>query len=395
MQQRNSTPASLILLFILTRMVINGSYRLIYPFLSVFASGMGVSVQTASLSLTGRSLVGVLGPLLAPIADRYGRKTGMLFGLGLFCLGTGLVAAWPSFPAFFAALILASLGNQVFLPSMQAYLGDRIPFQRRGSILAVTELSWSLSFILLVPLAGFLIARAGWAAPFWMLFILGLFAFLILALRVPSDRVLASARPSDLWQSLRFVISSPAARIALSFSMLITLANEVVNLVFGVWMEDSFQLQIAALGLAATVIGLAELTGETSTAVLVDRIGKKRSVRIGVVFTSLAALALPWLGQSLGGALFGLFLFYLGFEFTLVSYIPVMTEVMPQARATLLAANLAAFSLGRALGALGGAWLYTFGFGANALAALGLNALALYALSQIHITAAPPSPDQE
>jgi predicted MFS family arabinose efflux permease len=393
--QRNNTPASLIVLFILTRMVINGTYRMIYPFLSVFAGGLGVSVQAASSALTARSLIGVLGPLLAPIADRYGRKTGMLFGLGLFCLGTGLVAVWPSFPAFFIALILANLGNQVFLPSMQAYLGDRISFQRRGSILAVTELSWSLSFILLVPLAGFLIAWAGWAAPFWILSIFGLLAIITLALRVPSDRVQVTKRPSALWQSLRIVISSPAARIALCFSLLITLANEVVNLVFGVWMEDTFQLRIAALGLAATVIGAAELMGETTTAVLVDRIGKKRSVRIGVVATSLAALALPWLGQSLGGALFGLFLFYLGFEFTLVSYIPVMTEVMPQARATLLAANLAAFSLGRALGALSGAWLYTFGFGANALVALGLNALALFALSKILVTEAQPSPDQE
>jgi MFS transporter, DHA1 family, inner membrane transport protein len=381
-----NAPASLIFLFILVRLVINTTYRMIYPFMSVFASGMGVSIQTASLSLTGRSLVGVLGPALAPIGDRYGRKTGMMVGLGIFCLGTGLVAAWPSFPTFFAALALAHLGNQMFLPSMQAYLGDRIPFQRRGRYLALTELSWSLSFILLVPLAGFLIARAGWPAPFWMLFILGGLALLLLGLRIPSDRVQTTARPAALWHALKLVAASPAARIALSFNLLITVGNEVVNLVFGVWMKDTFQLQIAALGLAATVIGLAELGGESATAVLVDRIGKKRSVRLGVIFTSLASLALPLLGQNLAGAMLGLFLFYLGFEFTLVSYIPVMTEVMPGARATMMAANMAVLSLGRAVGALAGAWLYTFGFSANAIVALLLNGLALLALSRVQIS---------
>jgi predicted MFS family arabinose efflux permease len=390
---QNSAPPGLIILFILTRMVTNATYRMIYPFLGVLAGGMGVSIQTASLSLTGRSLAGALTPLLAPVADRYGRKTGMLLGLTLFCLGTGLVAAWPSFPAFFAALILANLGNQVFLPSMQAYLGDRVPFQRRGRVLALTELSWSLSFILLVPLAGFLIARAGWVAPFWMLFLLGVAALVVLALRVPSDRPQVGAKPAAMWSALRQVADSPAARIALGFNLLITTGNEVVNLVFGVWMRDSFQLHIAALGLAATVIGLAELGGESATAVLVDRIGKKRALLIGVIFTSLAALALPLLGQNLTGALVGLFLFYLGFEFTLVSYIPLATEVMPEARATLMAANIAASSLGRAAGAFLGAWLYTFGFGANAIFALFLNGLALLALSQIRVGGGQDQPD--
>jgi len=166
---------------------------------------------------------------------------------------------------------------------------------------------------------------------------------------------------------------------------MITLANEVVNLIFGVWIGDTFQLEIATLGLAATVIGLAELGGEGATAALVDRIGKKRAVRGGIIFTSLAALGLPLLGQSLPGALVGLFLFYLGFEFTIVSYIPLMTEVLPEARATLMAANLAAFSLGRALGALAGPWLYATGFGANALAALAFNGLALLALSRVRV----------
>lgn len=393
MEPRRTSLAPQVALFVAARMAINATYRMVYPFLRSFASGMGVPLEAAALPLTGRSLVGALGPLLAPVADRYGRKAGMLLGLGLFCLGVGLVAAWPSFPTFFTALVLTNLGNQVFLPAMQAYLGDRVPYLRRGRVLAVTEFSWSLSFILLVPLAGVLLARLGWAAPFWMLLILGVAALLLIARWVPYDRPShlsgtdsAAARQSrSLKHSLRQVLSSPAAWVALAFSLLVTLANEVVNLVFGVWLGDAFHLQIAALGLAATVVGLAELCGEGASAALVDRIGKQRAVRAGLAVTSLAALALPLLGQSLIGALAGLFLFYLGFEFTLVSYIPLMTEVLPEARATLMAANLAAFSLGRALGALVGPGLYAAGFWANALVALALNALALLVLRLVRV----------
>lgn len=378
-------PALLVVLFIGTRMVINAGYRMVYPFLNAFAGGMGISLQVAALPLTGRSLVGVLGPLLAPVADRYGRKVGMLLGLSLFLLGVSLVAAWPSFPAFFLALILANLGNQVFLPSVQAYLGDRIPYQRRGAVLAMTELSWSLSFILMVPLLGLLLARFGWSAPFWLLSGLGLLALILVARQVRDDRPQEGTRPNALWHGLRQVAASRTALTALAFNVMITMGNEVVNLVFGVWMQDRFKLQIASLGLAAAVVGAAELLGEGGTVLLVDRIGKKRAVRIGVVLTSLAALALPWLGSSFVGGLLGLFFFYLSFEFTLVSYIPLMTEVLPPARATLMAANLAASSLGRALGALLGPLLYAMGFGSNALAALILNGLALLALSRINV----------
>lgn len=374
-----------VILFTAARLVINASYRMIYPFLVVLAGGMGVSLATASLALTGRSLVGMLGPLFAPAADRYGRKMGMLLGLGLFCVGAALAPIWPGFPAFFSSLLLMNLSNQIFLPATQAYLGDRVPYRRRGAVLAVTEMSWSLSFILLVPLAGLLISRFGWSAPFYLWAALGLLAFLVLAWRIPAADGRAQTAPGSLFSGLKQVIANPLARTALLVGLSITTANEVVNLVFGVWMYESFQLEIAALGLAASVVGAAELSGEAASAWLADRVGKKRAVRAGIILTSLAAVALPIFGQSLWGALAGLFFFYLGFEFTLVSSIPLMTEVMPSARATLMAANLASFSLGRALGALSGAWLFSLGIGANALVAIALNGVAFLALARLKI----------
>ncbi|MCL4561841.1 MAG: MFS transporter, partial [Chloroflexi bacterium] len=146
---------------------------MVYPFLPVLAQGLGVSVSTITLAVTGRSLTGALGPFLASVGDSRGRKAGMLFGIGIYTLGAGLVVFWPAYPAFFAALTLCGLGTLVFIPSMQAYVGDRVPYQQRGFALALTELSWSISFILGVPLAGFLIARYGWLAPFPLLALLG------------------------------------------------------------------------------------------------------------------------------------------------------------------------------------------------------------------------------
>ena len=146
------------------------------------------------------------------------------------------------------------------------------------------------------------------------------------------------------------MISSPPALTGLLMGTLLSMANELVNLVFGSWLESSFELKIAALGATAAIIGFSELSGELLSAGLVDRLGKPRSMAAGILLNCLAALALLITGRSLGGAVAGLFLFYLSFEFAIVSSIPLMTEVLPQARATLMAAYVAFLSLGRAVG---------------------------------------------
>ena len=78
-------------LFTLIRVGLNSAYRMVYPFLTAFARGLGVDVETFSLVLTGRSLLGLAAPFLAPLADRRGRKVSMLLGLGLYTLGAGAV----------------------------------------------------------------------------------------------------------------------------------------------------------------------------------------------------------------------------------------------------------------------------------------------------------------
>jgi predicted MFS family arabinose efflux permease len=184
------------------------------------------------------------------------------------------------------------------------------------------------------------------------------------------------------------VLTSIPALAGLAVGLFSSAANEVVNLIFGVWLEQSFALQITALGAASAVIGLSELGGEGLVAAFVDRLGKPRAVALGLAVNCLAALTLPLVSRTEAGALAGLFFFYISFEFTLVSSIPLMTELVPSARATLMAFNVAALSLGRALGDLLGPRLYGLGFWFVVLGTVAFNILALLALRKLHTSQA-------
>src|SRR5512139_3186063 len=115
-----STKAQLVVISVL-RTILNTMHRMVYPFLPVFAAGMGVDVVAVSYALTGRNVVGVFGLLLAPVSDIRGRKFGMLAGVALFTLGVGLVALRPGVFTFAAALILAMLSKSLFDAALYAY----------------------------------------------------------------------------------------------------------------------------------------------------------------------------------------------------------------------------------------------------------------------------------
>lgn len=384
-----------VVLFTLMRMVLNMNTRMVYPFLPVIARGLGVNLSQISLVLTARSATGLLSPFATTFADRRGRRFGILSGLALFTGALALMVFWPGYRSFFLSQCLAFLGMFVAVSSVQAFLGDHVPYGQRGRLVGLTEMGWAFSFILGMPLIGWLISRSGWLAPYPLLAGLGLAAFAVLWKVIPKEP-LSAASTRNLSSNFRQVFTYGPALAALVVSAGGTASNEVINLVFGDWLEKSFGLSILALGGASVVIGIAEMTGEGLTAAVSDRLGKERSVVIGFLLNALVVLTLPWLGRTGTGALAGLFCLYLTFEFAIVSSLTLITEVLPSARATLLGANVAAYAAGRGLGALLAPLAYAHGFRTNTYVALALTALVLLAVSRIKIKPVPASsrPDE-
>ena len=365
--------------YALIRVVINTAYRMVYPFLVVFARGLGVDIQVISNLIGNRAILGVVNPFLFPFIETRGRKFGMLLGVGLFILGMGLVALYPSLLTLGISLVLVMLSKSIFDPSLASYVADHIVYEKRGAVLGFMEVAWSLAFIIGVPVAGWMISRGTWFSPFWVLGVLGIAALLFVAWSL-QDSAKPAHHVDGLFGGLKAIFTSRIVLVAFFIGLAVSGANEMINLMFGVWLEDSFKLQIAALAGASAVIGFSELGGEGLVGLFVDRLGKVRAAGLGIIANCFTALLLPLIGRSTGGALVGLFLFYITFEFTIVSLIPLMTEVMPSARATTMSFASAGNSMGRAIGAFLAPSLYSIGFTSLTIAAIVFNVLGLAAV---------------
>ena len=215
----------------------------------------------------------------------------------------------------YTSLLLGMVGKYMFDPAMQAYFGDRIPYEQRGTALAVTEMAWSMAFIAGVPAVGFLINSFGWSAPFPIFAVLGLLIFFIIWRIVPGEDPHHELTTNSR-DGYRAIFTSIPAIAGISIALWASAANEMVNIIFGVWLEDSFGLKIIALAGASAVIGISELSGEGLVALTTDKLGKPLALTIGLVGNTLASILLPFIGQTQTGALIGLFLFYICLLYT-------------------------------------------------------------------------------
>ena len=351
-------------IIVLTRTTINASFRIIYPFLPSIARGLGISLTAASGLITLRFIAGMGAPFLGPLADRYGRRRMMEIGMLLFTLASMLLAGIGTFAAAAAAFVIYGIAKVLYDPAVHAYLGDAVPYRERSRAIGAVELSWSGAWLLGVPASGFLIERFGWRAPWAAMFVLGLVSAGLTRVGLPPappQTTNDSSKPSAVpllttWHNL---LRRRPVVVLLLTSFLLTLAIEIPFIVYGAWLEATFGLSLTALGLASTIVGLAEATAEIGTTVITDRLGKQRSVLVGLLGLAASLIALPWLAQfGLAATLAGVALMMLTFEFGLVSLLPLATELAPDARATLFSLNVTAFSLSRMLGTFIGGRLW-------------------------------------
>jgi len=333
------------------RLFLNTGIRVIYPFVPAIARGLGVGTADITRLITMRNATGFFSPLFGPLSERHGRKivlSGAMFIFGIACL---LVVIRPTYWVLGLTLILIGVAKIIYDPAMQAHVGDTVPYGQRGRAIAITEYSWALALLIGAPAVGFAIQKWGWQSPFIWLGFLGLGSIIFLLWAIPKSSQNKDRTRFTFRTSLQFVKQYPVVIYAIIYMTLLTLANEMLFIVFGTWMEDSFQLDLAGLGIAAAVIGVAEITGETIAGWSVDRFGKRPIIIFTGSCCALANFLLPYASGTIWMAMIMLFIVFICFEITIVGGMPLMTELVPNARAVVMSLVAAAGALGRTVGA--------------------------------------------
>ncbi len=329
-----------------TRAVHDTAMRMVYPFLPEIAAGLGVTIAQAGLLVSLRNGVGIIAPAFGAMSDRAGHRRSAM--LGLMVLGSGLLITGMAGGMGLAAIgfVLCGIGSAIFTPALLAYVSDRVPFARRGRVTGTIEIMWGLAGMIGVPIMGVIITAIGWRAPFTLL---GIAAFagagLILLLEEYHEQYV-------LREALKLA-ALRRNRSAIAFIItwfLVFFAFENIQVGYATWLEQQFGLSTAARGTVQFLFGIFEITASLSSALFLDRIGKKRGVAGGLVVVMMGYALLATFGSAaLPIGLMAISVTFLGFEFSVVSGVPIMGEQIPTARGTMIALALTAGNLGRAI----------------------------------------------
>lgn len=365
------------------RLVLNTARRFVYPFAPQLSRDLNVPLTAVTSMVALNQTTGLLGLAAGPLADRYGSRAVMRLGMALIAAGMLICALAPLYGFVFAGLLLAGFAKSVYDPAVQAYVGHRVPFERRAMAIGAIETAWAGSTLIGIPTMALIINRFGLRWSFLGMAIVGSVGFFVLAKTIPDDNVQVSGQTQStgILSTIRQLIRKRPAAGMLGFAFWLCMGNDTLFVVFGAWLEHDFGVSLLALGFSSSVIGAAELTGESITALWGDKIGLKRSLIIGLILTAICYAVLPLIGTSLPAALIGLFFIFLTFEFTIVCSFSLSTELLPSARATMMAGVLAAAGLGRMAGAMTGGplWLATGLWGVTSASVLA-TAMALICL---------------
>jgi len=368
---------------ILCRLLLNTARRFAYPFAPVLSRGLDVPLTAVTSLIAVNQATAILGVALGPFSDRFGYRRMLIAGMAMLAFGMLTAGIWPGYYTVMAALFLAGLGKCVFDPAIQAYVSRKVDYRKRGMAIGFLETSWAGSTLIGIPIVAILISQIDWRAPFYLLGGLGLVGILALIIIFPSNRRVTAAVPntSTMWQAWPQLVKNRSALGALVYAFLISVANDNLFVVYGAWLEQSFQVSIMILGIGTAVIGVAELCGEGLTVIISDRIGLRRSVVLGLVLTIACYGLIPLCKQNLLVALGGIFMLFLVFEFAIVTSMSLCTEILPGYRATMMSAFFAAAGAGRVLGALLGGYFWTAGgIWMTGLVSSGITLLAFLSL---------------
>jgi predicted MFS family arabinose efflux permease len=327
------------------RLTANGSFRFAPPFLASISDDLSTSLSRIGVALMITELLMIVSPVIGSYVDRMHRRTSMVAGLLGVTASAALAAASSGLVVFVVAISLLGMAKLVFDVGLTAWVNDHVDYERRGRVIGITETSWALGLLLGVTLMGLVASVSSWR---WG-YVTGAAATavmaLVLARRLGPDAPHHMARHDT---STRSRLPRESYWVILSMFFLMA-ASQCMFVTFGSWLDDDFGVSEAGIAAVAFGLGAFELLASITSARRTDAWGKERSTIFGAALIVPSGMLLALSSSNLPLGLVFLAVFLLGFEFGIVSLLPLAANMIPDSPARGLGFAIGGGTLGRAV----------------------------------------------
>ena len=350
----------------IARLTSNACFRYAPPFLASISDDFQISLSRLGLALMITEIVMGISPILGRFVDRMHRRTAMAGGLLAISGAATIAAASPSVWIFVLGMLLIAVAKFIFDIGLASWVNDHVEYEKRGRVIGFTETSWALGLLIGVTAMGLVASATSWRWGYAVGAISVAVMAIVVMTRLDGHDVAGSQRSKD---ATKYPMPRNGYWIFAAMFFLMA-ASQTLFVTFGSWLEDEFGFTEA--GISAVVFGLGafELLASVTSARRTDTWGKERSTIFGALLILPAGLLLT-VGHNnaiIGLILLGIYL--LGFEFSIVSMLPLSANLIPSSPGRGLGIVLAGGTLGRASMSLIGTAAYDK-FGINVPSFIG------------------------
>ncbi|MEU9481056.1 MFS transporter [Streptomyces sp. NPDC048191] len=339
------------------------------------ATGLGVSVPSAGLLVTGYAVgVALGGPLITLLTLRVPRKALMVGLMAVFLAGNIGSYLAGNYTTLMTARIVASLAHGTFVAMAGLVAARMSPPDRQATAIAQVSLGFNLANILGSPLGTLVGQRWGWRATFGALAVTALAAIVLVVLAVPArgGEEGTGGAPGAVRDEVR-VMCRPAVLASMAVTVLAQGAVFTASTYLAPLMRDVAGFPAGAMSVLLAVFGIGAVLGNLAGGRLADRDPTRGAV---LCLTALAvALAVFWAVAPYRWPAAVVLLLFGAAGFSIIPVLQARVLALAAAAPLLaLSANVSAFNLGNGFGAwLGGAVLDQ-GWGARSVTAAGCAA---------------------
>ena len=342
----------------IARTAANACYRYAPPFLATIARGFDVSIAEIGIALTISELTGLASPIIGHRVDAMTRRQAMRFGLAGVGIGTMIAASAPNLIVFTLGIVLLGGSKVAFDVSLGAWIADHVPWHRRSKVVGFTEISWALGLLVGVSAMGVITALLNWRVAYFAGAAAVLSLAFIVSARLPKEDDSPHEHGDDIEVHLEHGVLRPGSWYAIASCFTLMGASQCIFVTFGPWLEDTFGYTAANIAAVGFILGAVELFASTSSARYTDSFGKERSVAIGALLMVPAAVLIAVGHGNLFFGVAGLAIVILGFEFGIVSLLPIGAQLVPGKRGRGMGLLIGAGTLGRATVSIAATSLY-------------------------------------
>ncbi|WP_125764881.1 MDR family MFS transporter [Companilactobacillus hulinensis] len=288
-------------------------------------------------------MTAVSTPIYGKLSDIIGRKPVLMFGLGLFIVGSTLCAMSNSMLTLIMARVVQGLGSGAIQPLTFTIIADIYPLDKRAKVLGFNGSAWGIAAILAPLLGGFIVEKLSWHWIFLINLPVGLITMsliwiflkeerrehdkvkidytgtallvlillpLMLALQnlsssnilIPIGLVLVSVISIFLFIKVEKRVADPILPLQLFKNKTFVIQNIIALLVSGfligfeayipTWMQGILGLSPSMGGFAVTPSSVVWIFGSFWAGTLIKKMAPNRVIYISLIFLGLANAAL-------------------------------------------------------------------------------------------------------